>query len=111
MSSSCAMVKPINARVLFQFLEDLDNTSFKQKSDTGLFIIENKDKQVGVPRWGKVLAVGPEAESEVSVGEYILIEALGWTNGMTIEGVNDGGRFWFTDLDKIIGVSEEEPTL
>lgn len=110
------MIKPIKDRILFKFLEDLDNTSFHQKTESGIFVVEKKENQVDDERWGKVMAVGPEVEKTglVKVGDYILMEALGWTNGMQIEeaGPSEGDkRFWFTKLDKVICVSDEEPEL
>jgi len=104
-------IKPIKGRILFQFVEDLNNDHFNQ-SQGGIFVIENKENQVKANRWGKVLAVGPDAQKDVVPDEYILIEALGWTNGMDIdEGVEKKGRFWFTDIEKVLCVSENKPDI
>lgn len=103
-------IKPINTKILFQFVEDLDNSTFRQKTQAGIFIVENEENKVNQHRWGKVLAVGPEVGDLVSVGEYILIEALGWTNWMSLDfSEKDAERFWFTDLEKVMCVTDENP--
>jgi co-chaperonin GroES (HSP10) len=102
-------IKPINTKILFQFVEDLNNHSFHQQTKSGLMIVQNKDEQVKKNRWGKVLAVGPEASDLIETGEYVFIEALGWTNGITLEDGDDTQRVWFTDLEKVICVTPERP--
>ena len=109
--SDMSKIKPINTKILFQFLEDLDNTHFNSKTKGGLFVVENNENQVNKNRWGKVIAVGPMVDGLVEPEEYVLIEALGWTNGMTMDDGQDAERFWFTDVEKVICVSEEKPEL
>lgn len=102
-------IKPINTKILFQFVEDLDNSQFHGKSKGGIYIVEHDHEQVKLPRWGKVLNVGRDVEL-VAKGEYILMEALGWTNGMTMTGNVHDDRFWFTDESKVMCVTDEAPT-
>lgn len=108
--SNLSKIKPINTKILFQFVEDVDCVSFKTVSNSGIVLVENQSEQVKTPRWGKVLAVGDQIENEeVSVGEYILIEPLGWTNAMSLESTQAAEKFWFTQLDKIMCVSDTLP--
>lgn len=103
-------VKPLTNRVMFKFIEDLDNSHFHGKSSGGIFVVEHDENQVKRERWGKVLAVGPDASDDVSVGEYILMEAMGWTNAMKMDMNDpDGEKFWFTEVPKILCVSDELP--
>ena len=57
----------------------------EQVTSTGIIIKSDNGKSSGVkPRWGKVWAVGPE-QSDVKVGEWILIEHGRWTRTIELE--------------------------
>lgn len=105
------LVRPVNTKILFQFVEDVQNSKFTGKTDSGLVLIERDDNQVKRNRWGKVLAIGPDVVEEITVGSYVLIEALGWTTTMELNETNEGERFWFTEHEKILLVSEDEPVI
>jgi co-chaperonin GroES (HSP10) len=64
-------------------------------------IISTTDEGQKVPRWGKVLAVGPEAQ--VAVGEFVLIEALQWSFSTEFEGE----QIWKTDDTRVIMVTTD----
>ena len=51
---------------------------------------------------GKVVAVGPKVDPEITVGTKILIEPLMWTDGFT----HDGVKLWQTTDAKVIGIEE-----
>ena len=52
---------------------------------SGLFIPGDDGKNHGIhPRWGKVFAVGP-TQTEVTVGEWILVEHGRWTRTIEVE--------------------------
>lgn len=56
-----------------------------QKTFSGIIIPSDNGKVHGIrPRWGKVFAVGNE-QSEVKVGEWILVEHGRWTRGIEYE--------------------------
>ena len=98
------IVHPLNDKIMFQFLDDTGGAKGKFSDRTlasGIIIAQSEMKQKQ-PRWGEVLAVGPE--SSVKVGEYILIEGLMWTFGTEI----DGQKMWQTDEDKIIFVTDNK---
>jgi co-chaperonin GroES (HSP10) len=103
------IVRPVNTKILFQFVEDVENSKFTGQTESGIIITERDDNQVKRNRWGKVLSVGPDVVSEIQDGDYILIEALGWTTTMELNENNSEERFWFTDHEKVLLVSEEEP--
>jgi len=108
--SELSVIKPINTKILFQFVEDLGNASFNKVSAGGIALIEDQANQVGQHRWAKVLAKGGEIDDEtLKVGEFILIEALGWTEGLTLTSDLSAEKFWFTQLDKVMCVSEDLP--
>lgn len=105
------IVRPVNTKILFQFVEDVENSKFTGKTESGIIVTERDDKQVKRNRWGKVLGVGPDVVDEIKVDNYILIEALGWTTTMELNENNANDRFWFTDHEKVLLVSEEKPII
>jgi co-chaperonin GroES (HSP10) len=57
----------------------------EQKTASGIIVQSDDGKAHGVkPRWCKVWAVGPE-QTDVTVGEWILIEHGRWTRGVTVD--------------------------
>jgi len=77
-------IRPLRDRV---FVSDMEFG--EQKSAGGIFIPSANGKADGItPRWGKVWAIGPE-QTEVKVGEWIMIEHGRWTR--TVEYENEDG--------------------
>jgi co-chaperonin GroES (HSP10) len=73
-------IVPIRDKVL---VSDMNFDS--QKTFSGIIIPSDNGKVRGIhPRWAKVFAVGPE-QTEVKVGEWILIEHGRWTRGIEYE--------------------------
>ena len=82
---------------------------FEERVTTSGIIIPNDDgKNSGIrPRWAKVYAIGPE-QTDVKVGQYILIDHGRWTKGITIESEIDGKiTIRKVDNDDILLVSDE----
>jgi len=67
---------PLNSDVI------VNNMEFKERITTGGIILRNDNgTSLGIrPRWGQVYAVGPE-QSEVKVGEWVLVAHGRWTRG------------------------------
>jgi co-chaperonin GroES (HSP10) len=81
-----------------------------QKTKTGLFIPNDNGKSTGIyPRWGKVWAVGPD-QTDVKVGEWILVEHGRWTR--TIELEEDDGilELRMVDVACILMSADEKPS-
>lgn len=75
---------PLNDNILV-----VDMNFEEQKTASGIVIQSDNGKAHGVkPRWCRVWAVGPD-QTEVKVGEWILVEHGRWTRGVTVkeEGV------------------------
>jgi co-chaperonin GroES (HSP10) len=102
-------VIPVNTKILFKFVEDLAATGFAPVSKGGIVLVEHDHTKIKEDRWGKVLAIGPDVDAEVSVGEYILVEALAWTSHLSLENTVDADKFWFTDEGRVICISSEPP--
>ena len=100
---SCSTIKPLRNNILFIFLDETSGpkgkfTDRKTKEGIILPILDSTQKH---PRWGKVLAVGPD--TTVKVGEYILIEGLQWTFGVKLDDV----KMWKTDDSRVIVVTDD----
>lgn len=73
-------IKPLRDKVLVS-----DMSFDEQKTASGIIIRSDDGKSEGIkPRWGRVWAIGPE-QSDVKVGEWILVEHGRWTRGITVE--------------------------
>lgn len=98
-------IKPLNDRVFVSHME-----FGEQKSAGGLFIPSANGKSEGItPRWGKVWAVGP-TQTDVKVGEWILVEHGRWTR--TVEYENEDGSITevrMVESSSIMMVTDEEP--
>ena len=52
---------------------------------SGLILVGDNGTTAGIrPRWGRVYAVGPE-QTQVKVGDWVLVEHGRWTRGLNIE--------------------------
>lgn len=94
---------PFKHTVLFQFLDATEGAegAFSERSRAGLIIPRLQATQKG-ERWGKVIAVGPEA-ADILIGDYVLIEPLMWT----LNGRIASEKFWKTNADKIMAVTND----
>jgi len=117
-----AFANPFDQKLKFKFtnkikglipLKDhviVTDMNFKGRSlSSGIILLGDDGKTEGIrPRWGKVYAVGPE-QTDVTPGQWILIEHGRWTRGVEVE-IND---VEFTirrvDASSIMMVSDEEP--
>jgi co-chaperonin GroES (HSP10) len=73
-------LKPLHDNIL------VTEMNFTERFTSGGIVIVGDDgKASGIrPRWGKVYAVGPE-QTDVSVGQYVLVAHGRWTRGIKIE--------------------------
>lgn len=105
MKAQASKIKPIQKHILVR-----DMNFGEQKTTGGIVLMSDDGKSEGVkPRWAKVFAVGPQ-QSDVSVGEWILIEHGRWTRGLEVEE-DDGTKFtiWRVDPEGIMMSSDEKP--
>ncbi len=86
---------------------DMDFGETATKS--GIILRSDNGKSHGVkPRWGRIYAVGPE-QTEVKVGEWILIEHGRWTRAFNVDDGNGQREIFKVDLNGVIAVSDERP--
>ena len=98
----------IQNNVLFRFLDDTSGTQnrFTDRASASGIIVSARRAEQNNPRWGEVIAVGPNAD--VNVGDYIFIEGSAWSTKITFAGES----FWKTDDDRIImSTTDIEDTL
>lgn len=98
------IVHPLKDNIMFRFLDESGGGKgkFNDRTLASGIIIAQTDMQQKQPRWGEVLAVGPDVR-DLKVGEYILVEGLMWTFGTEIEGQ----KMWKTDEGQIIFVTDD----
>ena len=96
-------LKPLRNNIIFRFLEETTGSkgAFKERTSSGIIIPITQSTQK-VHRWGRVLAVGPLVDG-VQEGDYILIEALMWMEGVKYED----GKVWKTDDSKVLAVTND----
>lgn len=79
-------------------------------SSGGIVMLSDDGKSEGIRhRWGEVWAVGPE-QTDVKVGDWVLVEHGRWTRGVTVED-QEGNEIVMRriDLNGILMVSDEKP--
>lgn len=99
-------IKPILDHILVT-----DMNFGEQQTKSGIVLRSDNGKSEGVkPRWGKVYAVGPE-QTNVSPGEWILIEHGRWTRGLDLTIGDDEQQIELFRIDPtgILLVSSEKP--
>lgn len=96
---------PLNDNVL---ITDMDFG--EQKTTSGIIIRSDDGKSEGIrPRWGKVWAIGPK-QTDVKVGEWILVEHGRWTRGVTVQDENgDEVIIRRVDPSNILASADERP--
>jgi co-chaperonin GroES (HSP10) len=73
-------LRPLNDNIL------VTDMSFEEQTTASGIVIQSDDgKAHGVkPRWCRVWAIGPD-QTDVKVGEWILVEHGRWTRGVTVK--------------------------
>lgn len=98
-------LRPLGSKVLVTDME------FGMETTAGGIILHSDNgKRSGIhPRWAKVFAVGPE-QTEVKVGEWILLEHGRWSRGHIYE--NEKGEkieLRLADINAMLMSSDEKP--
>jgi co-chaperonin GroES (HSP10) len=105
MSKITGTLTPLKDKVFvtdINFDEEVTSGGIVLKSDNG--------KGEGVkPRWGRVWAIGPE-QTDVKIGEWILMEHARWTREFQHEA-EDGTitKLHMADLNAIMLAADEKP--
>jgi co-chaperonin GroES (HSP10) len=100
-----SQIKPIQAHILVT-----DMNFGEQKTAGGIVLRSDDGKSEGVkPRWCRVFAIGKE-QTNVSVGDWILVEHGRWTRGLEVED-DDGNKITIHRVDEngIMMSSDQRP--
>jgi hypothetical protein len=101
--------RPMEVRAIQDnvIISDMD---FGEIVTTGGIVIRSDDAQAhGVkPRWGLVYKVGPK-QTDVKVGQWILIEHGRWTRKVKIKDSQGEKEIQRVDITGILAVSDEKP--
>jgi hypothetical protein len=98
-------IRAINKDVL---IYDMDFGEMKTTS--GIVIQSDDGKAHGIkPRWAKIYKVGPE-QSDVKVGQWILVEHGRWTRKIKIDDGDSVKEVQKVDTEAILVVSDERPS-
>lgn len=106
MKAQASRLKPIRKHILVR-----DMNFGEQKTATGIILRSDDGKSEGVkPRWARVFAIGPE-QTDVKVGEWVLLDHGRWTRGVEVEE-DDGTKFtiWRADPEGILATADEKPS-
>lgn len=101
-----SQVRPIREHILVS-----DMNFGEQVSKSGIVIRSDDGKSEGVkPRWCRVRAIGPE-QTEVKIGDWLLMEHGRWTRGLDVIDDDTGEAVTLrrVDYNGILGVSDEKP--
>lgn len=102
-------VKHIKIRALHDDVLVQDMDFGDQVSKGGIVILSDDAKVHGIkPRWAKVYAVGPE-QTDIKVGEWILVEHGRWTRKIKIDDGNGPKEIQKVEVKSILVRSNEKP--
>jgi co-chaperonin GroES (HSP10) len=81
-----------------------------QKTTAGILLTSDNGKAEGIyPRWGRVWAIGPD-QTDVRVGEWVLVEHGRWTRTIEFELDNDTiVELRRVDTKAILASADEKP--
>jgi co-chaperonin GroES (HSP10) len=100
-------IKPLGKKVM------VSEMNFGEQRTLGGLIIPGDDgRDFGVhPRWGRVLAKGPDNVDEYSVGDWVLVEHGRWTRGIKYvpEDQEEEITIRMIDHEAVMMWSDEEP--
>ena len=103
------VIKDIHAIHDHVIVSDMNFTG--RTLSSGVILLGDDGKTDGIrPRWAKVFRVGPD-QTDVKVGQWILIEHGRWTRGLNVKFEDSGEEIVLRRVDpkSIILSQDEEP--
>ena len=103
-TNKISKLTPLNNHVI------VTDMNFKGRTlSSGVILLGDDGKTDGIrPRWCKVYAIGPN-QTDVKVGDWILVEHGRWTRGVEVEINGEELTLRRVDPDCIMGISDGEP--
>jgi hypothetical protein len=97
-------IKPLRNSIIVT-----DMTFEGRQLSSGIVLLGDDGKTDGIrPRWARVYAIGPE-QSDVRVGQWVLIEHGRWSRGLKILKEDQEFTIRRADPEAIIFVADERP--
>jgi hypothetical protein len=105
-----APIKITDLKTPKDFILVTDMNFGERMTSGGLVLLNDDSRSAGIrPRWGRVYAIG-EKQTEVKVGQWILISHGRWTRGVTIEDDTGEKTIRRIDANDILLVSDDKPS-
>jgi hypothetical protein len=83
----------------------------QRRLGSGIILMNDDGKSEGIrPRWAQVYAIGPD-QTEVRVGQWILVAHGRWTRANEIEVDGEKKSLRRVDPNDILLISDEQPTV
>ena len=99
----CKSLRAIQDRVIVHGMDFGSNTLA-----SGIIVMDDSTKSQGIkPRWAQVYSIGPNAKTELKVGQYVLVGHGRWTRGINIEDEEGEKTIRCVDLSDCMLVSDE----
>lgn len=110
--SSGVNINPWKVKSLHPLNDDvlvIDMNFGEQQTRSGIIVTSDNGKAHGVhPRWGKVYAVGPK-QTDVKVGQWVLVEHGRWTRGIKIEDSEGEKIIRKIETKSMMMISDNQP--
>lgn len=100
-------VDPVNDQIVFEFIMDTTQGKFNEKTDAGVLIVEQADKQIDECRWGRALAKGPLVSEKIAIDDIILIDKLCWTSKFKMTDKH----YWITTEESVLAIWDDKVNL
>jgi hypothetical protein len=102
-------IKINNLRALKDHVLVADMNFKGRTTSTGIQLLSDDGRTAGVrPRWAQIYAVGPK-QTELQVGQWILVSHGRWTRGVSVEDSTGEHVIRRVDANDVMLVSEVEP--
>jgi len=83
----------------------------EQKLASGIIVVDDDKKSAGIkPRWAQVYSIGPDANTELKEGQYVMVAHGRWTRGINITDAGGDKTIRCVDLKDCLLVSDEPQT-
>ena len=82
-------IEVLDTKILFQFEDEIDannKNAFHETRESGIILQSNFDQSTKLPRWVRVIKVGPDVCDDIEAGSRVLVEAMKWTPQSTYKG-------------------------
>ena len=83
----------------------------EQKLASGIVLVDDDKKSAGIkPRWAQVYSIGPQANTELKEGQYVMVAHGRWTRGINITDEEGDKTIRCVDPKDCLLVSDEPQT-